>query len=101
MCFATATEKFATSRSDVGYLDRFDIDPEVEFTQTLNIPLPMKTRRNGTLFFHAILTKKSHGTDWYSALNDPTTSYAGAQITQYQLPAEQAFNLLTDSGNTV
>ena len=37
----------------------------------------------------------------YSALYDPTTSYAGAQITQYQFPAEQAFNLLRDTGNSV
>ena len=64
MCFSSVTGKFATSRSHVGYLNRFDLDPEVDFTLSLNIPLPMKTTRNGLLFFHIILTKKRQGTDW-------------------------------------
>ena len=97
MLFTTATEKFATSKSDFKYLDRFDIDPAVEQTQSINIPLPLKTRRNGTLFLHVFLTKKSYGGDWNTALNDQTTTYAAAQVTQYQIPIQHTFNLLRDS----
>lgn len=96
MLFTTANERLTNSKSDFSLLDRFDVDPGVELSHSVNVPLPLKTRRNGTLFLHIFLTKKSHGNDWSSALNDQTTTYAAAQVTQYQVPVQQTFNLLRD-----
>lgn len=97
LVFTTATEKFDETRSDFKYLDHLDIDPATEQTVSINVALPLKTRRNGTLYLHVFLTKRSHGADWRSALNDETTTYTAAQITQYQVPVQHTFNLLRDS----
>lgn len=56
LLFVTPTERF--SYADTVLVDQFDIKPDITLTKTINIPLPYKTRRNGTLFFHAFLAKK-------------------------------------------
>jgi hypothetical protein len=97
LLFVTPTERF--SYSDTVLVDQFDIEPEVTLTKTVNIPLPFKTRRNGTLFFHAFLAKKTqkwNSDEWASALQDPTTSYAATAISVYQIPVQESFNLLRD-----
>lgn len=97
--FVTPTERF--SYSDAVLTKQFDIQPEVECTNTIDIPLPLKTRKNGTLFFHAFLAKQVYKSDWASALQDPTTSYAAVPISVYQLPVQEAFNLIRDSESSV
>lgn len=94
MLFVTPSERF--SYSETVLVDRFDIDPESTFTKEINIPIPLKTRKNGTLFFHVFLAKKSHENDWTTALQDPTTSYAATSISVYQLPMQESFNLIRD-----
>ncbi len=92
--FVTPSERF--SYSDAVLIDQFDVEPEVSLTKTLNIPLPYKTRKNGTLFFHSFVAKQSHKKDWTSALQDPTMSYAATSISVYQIPVQESFNLITD-----
>ena len=94
MFFVTPSERF--SYSDAVFIDQFDIEPEISLTKTLNIPLPFKTRRNGTLFFHSFLAKQSHKKEWTTALQDPTTSYAATSISVYQVPVQESFNLIRD-----
>lgn len=97
--FVTPSERFVYS--DTVLIKQLDIKPEAEFTDTINIPLPFKTRKNGTLFFHAFLAKKAFKDDWASALQDSTTSYAAVPISVYQLPVQEAFNLIRDSEPSV
>lgn len=92
LLFVTPSERF--SYSETVLVDQFDIKPEITLTKEINIPLPYKTRKNGTLFFHAFLSKKSYQNDWTSALQDPTTSYAASSITVYQPPVRESFNLI-------
>nr|CAG4643083.1 EOG090X032C [Ilyocryptus agilis] len=74
-----------------------DVDPDTSFTTLVDVPLPARTRKNGTLFLHTFLTSKSHGDDWDAALRDRKTTYASTQVTQYIVPAQQTFNLIRDN----
>lgn len=94
LLFVTPSEQFSSSETVL--VDRFDIEPEITLTKEINIPVPLKTRKNGTLFFHVFLAKKAHSNDWNSALQDPTTSYAATSISVYQLPMQESFNLIRD-----
>ncbi|XP_057379380.1 lipid scramblase CLPTM1L-like [Daphnia carinata] len=97
LLFVTPSERF--SYADTVLVDQFDIKLDITLTKTINIPLPYKTRRNGTLFFHAFLAKKSqqwNSDEWTQALQDPTTSYAATAISVYQTPVQESFNLIRD-----
>lgn len=77
-------------------MDHFEVEVDTEQSRTINIKLPYKTRKNGTLFIHAFLAKKSFKSNWKAAMSDPSTTYTVASLTQYHVPAELAFNLLND-----
>jgi Cleft lip and palate transmembrane protein 1 (CLPTM1) len=92
--FTTSIERISTS--DLKLLDRFDIQPDLELIKTVNVPLPIRTRKNGTMFIHAFLAKRSYKENWQGALNDPLTTYAAAPLTIYHIPEAAAFNLIHD-----
>ena len=92
--FTTSIERISTS--DLKLLDRFDIQPDLELIKTVNVPLPIRTRKNGTLFIHAFLTRRSYKENWQAALNDPLTTYAAAPLTIYHIPEAAAFKLIHD-----
>ena len=82
--------------SDLKFLDRFEVDPETSLSKFVQVPLPLKTRRNGTLFIHVFLTKRSYGANWYAAIDDPYTTYTAAPFTEHHVPQAETFNLLQE-----
>jgi len=98
LLFTTVHDRWSRP-SDLKFLDRIEVDPEISLTQPIDVPLPLKTRRNGTLFIHVFLTKRSYGANWHAAIDDPTTTYTAASFTEYHVPQAETFNLLKDQQN--
>lgn len=99
LLFVTPSERF--SYSDAVFIDQFDVQVTVGQTRNINIPLPNKTLKNGTLFLHAFLTKKTQKKEWTLALQDPSLSYTAAPISLYQVPVEETFNLIREKNERV
>ncbi|XP_015521760.2 lipid scramblase CLPTM1L [Neodiprion pinetum] len=64
----------------------------------VTLPIPRKTRENGTLFLHLLITPHTvkHGGTYNEVIKDPTTVYTRIKMTQYVVPEIAAFNLLGD-----
>ncbi|XP_048510209.1 cleft lip and palate transmembrane protein 1-like protein isoform X2 [Athalia rosae] len=60
------------------------------------LPIPHKTRKNGTLYLHLLITPHSekHSNSYNEIIKDPTTVYTRIKMTQYTIPEIAAFNLL-------
>lgn len=99
MMFVTTTEQPALSGQT--FVDRFPIELEETLSKSVTLQIPLKTRRNGTLYIHSLLTKQNHKDDWTSAARDHFTTYAGAPISIYQVPVLQAFSLIGDTEKVV
>lgn len=93
--FVTTTEQLTLSGQT--YVKRLPIELEETLTKPVILPIPLKTRRNGTLFLHSLLTKQGYEDDWAAAANDRFTTYAGVPISIYQPPVAQAFNLIGEN----
>ena len=80
--------------ADLKFLDKIEIDVDESSTKTVQVPLPLRTRKNGTLFLHTFLTKRVYGFNWHAAIDDPTTTYTLSSFTEYLVPRASTFNLL-------
>ncbi|XP_048259970.1 cleft lip and palate transmembrane protein 1-like protein [Haliotis rufescens] len=69
--------------------DNFSMEEKVE--TTVNVSIPSKTRKNGTLFLHAFVYPVGHNSLFGSYATHHTT-----KITAYALPQAQFINLLGD-----
>jgi Cleft lip and palate transmembrane protein 1 (CLPTM1) len=64
------------------------------------VELPIKTRRNGTLFMYVILALDDKELlDWKDFQRDGPTVIQRISLTQFVVPKEAAFNLLNESGD--
>lgn len=76
-----------------------------DYDQMQTIPVlltvPRKTRRNGTLFLHVLLTPPSVKQDrtFVDLQKDLFTSYTTIKMTQYIVPEAEAFKLLGDKND--
>lgn len=95
LLFTTVYERWSRA-SDLKFLDRIEIESDTNLSKSVQVPLPLKTRRNGTLFIHVFLSKRSYGSNWYDAIDDPSTTYTATSFTEYQLPQAETFKLLQE-----
>lgn len=69
------------------------------FSSKINIDIPAKTRRNGTLFLHVILANDNGPVNWKNLQRDGPTVIQRVLLTEYMVPKPKAFNLIGDGKN--
>ncbi|XP_053947801.1 lipid scramblase CLPTM1L [Anastrepha ludens] len=84
-----ASKIFSTKNFDYmhPYQDEFQID------------VPLKTRRNGSLYLQVVLALNGEPLEWKTLRRDGPTVIHATRLTDYIAPRIQAFNLLGDSKN--
>ncbi|XP_054730391.1 lipid scramblase CLPTM1L [Anastrepha obliqua] len=84
-----ASKIFSTKNFDYmhAYQDEFQID------------VPLKTRRNGSLYLQVVLALNGEPLEWKTLRRDGPTVIHASRLTDYIAPRIQAFNLLGDSKN--
>lgn len=69
----------------------------------MSVELPKKTKQNGVLFAHVLLSKaqeKLNSNDkWTKLLTDSETVYTAVPMSTYKKPNHQVFQLLQDGEN--
>lgn len=63
----------------------------------IEIDVPARTRRNGTLFLHVILALDDGIVEWSQLQRDGPTIIQRIQLTEFVVPKAATFNLLGDS----
>ena len=58
--------------------------------------MPLKTRRNGTLYLYVVLAIDDEALDWKDFQRDGPTVIQRISLTQYAIPKAATFNLLND-----
>lgn len=71
------------------------------YFRKFNVDIPLKTRRNGTLFLYAVLAIDDAALDWKDFQRDGPTVIQRISLTEYAVPKEATFNLLNDENPTV
>uniref|UniRef100_A0AC34F358 Uncharacterized protein n=1 Tax=Panagrolaimus sp. ES5 TaxID=591445 RepID=A0AC34F358_9BILA len=75
-----------------------DLKVNEEFEQTVEVKLPAKSRRNGTLWAHAVLLSTD---DRFKEIEDAETRITRTTLlTVYQIPEAEAFKLVSDEKET-
>ncbi|KAI8033897.1 lipid scramblase CLPTM1L [Drosophila gunungcola] len=82
----------ASEVRDLYKAKRFDYDQSFEHDFELEVPL--KTRRNGSLYFHVVLALEGEPLEWRSLRRDGPTVVHTLSLTDYMVPRAEAFNLL-------
>ncbi|KAH8419784.1 hypothetical protein KR009_002474, partial [Drosophila setifemur] len=85
----------ASEVRDLYKTKRFDYSRNFEHDFELEIPL--KTRRNGSLYFHVVLALEGEPLEWRSLRRDGPTVIHTLSLTDYMIPRAEAFNLLGES----
>ncbi|KAH8319214.1 hypothetical protein KR074_002403 [Drosophila pseudoananassae] len=85
----------ASEVRDLYKTKRFDYSKNFEHDFELDIPL--KTRRNGSLYFHVVLALEGEPLEWRSLRRDGPTVIHTLSLTDYMVPRAEAFNLLGDA----
>ncbi|XP_068084776.1 lipid scramblase CLPTM1L isoform X2 [Anabrus simplex] len=83
-------------QEDVFFVDKIsDFNYTEPSERMLTLLIPESTRKNGTLYLHLFLGKKPLSSREFVALHaDPSVVYARIRLTQYHVPAAEAFQLL-------
>lgn len=66
------------------------------FDRDFELDVPLKTRRNGTLFLHVVLALEGEPLDWRTLRRDGPTVLHTLNLCDYMVPRAEAFNLLGD-----
>ncbi|GAB0098929.1 Cleft lip and palate transmembrane protein 1-like protein [Sergentomyia squamirostris] len=66
------------------------------FTRSLNISVPSKTRRNGTLYMHVVLAVDDGEAILWNRRRDDLAVIHRIPLTEYLIPKHTTFNLITD-----
>ncbi|XP_037724905.1 cleft lip and palate transmembrane protein 1-like protein [Drosophila subpulchrella] len=85
----------ASEVRDLYKAKRFDYDQSFEHDFELDVPL--KTRRNGSLYFHVVVALEGEPLEWRSLRRDGPTVVHTMSLTDYMVPRAEAFNLLGES----
>lgn len=81
--------------AEVTKLDNIeDFDYWQNFQKEYDLKLPMKTKRNGTMYLHIILAESGASLEWNTLRRDGPTVIHTMRITEYIEPKAQSFNLL-------
>lgn len=73
-----------------------NFDYRTEYHRELDVDVPLKTRRNGTLYMHVALALDDTPLDWKSLQRDGPTVIQRIALTEYMEPKAATFNLLGD-----
>jgi hypothetical protein len=73
-----------------------EANPAPPLPSTFHIDVPLKTRRNGTLFLYAVIALDDGSLDWKEFQRDGPTVIQRVALTSYMVPKDQLFNLLQD-----
>uniref|UniRef100_A0A1L8D907 Lipid scramblase CLPTM1L n=1 Tax=Nyssomyia neivai TaxID=330878 RepID=A0A1L8D907_9DIPT len=71
------------------------------FTRTMEIPIPAKTRRNGTLYMHVVLAIDDDKPIIWNRRRDDLAVIHRIPLTEHVVPKHTTFNLITDDGQKV
>ncbi|XP_055381132.1 lipid scramblase CLPTM1L [Condylostylus longicornis] len=67
---------------------------EKDYFENYDVDIPLKTRRNGTMFLHVVLALQGESLDWRSLQRDGPTVIQRVKLTEYMIPKATTFNLL-------
>ncbi|KAH8415338.1 hypothetical protein KR222_004681 [Zaprionus bogoriensis] len=66
------------------------------FDHDFELDVPLKTRRNGTLYLHVVLALEGEPLEWRTLRRDGPTVLHTLSLCDYMVPRAEAFNLLGD-----
>lgn len=66
------------------------------FDRDFELDVPLKTRRNGTLYLHVVLALEGEPLEWRTLRRDGPTVVHTLSLCDYMVPRAEAFNLLGD-----
>ncbi|XP_063697364.1 lipid scramblase CLPTM1L [Culicoides brevitarsis] len=93
---STTSNPIASEVTNVLVLRGFNYLEPVQ--KSVDIDIPLKTRRNGTLFLHAVLAADDgKAVDWRELKRDGPTVLQRIALTNYMIPKAATFNLLSSS----
>lgn len=69
--------------------------------RSFKVDVPLKTRRNGTLFLYAVLAADDGLLDWKDFQRDGPTVIQRVSLTQFVVPKEATFNLLNEENPSI
>ncbi|XP_017030604.1 lipid scramblase CLPTM1L [Drosophila kikkawai] len=87
----------ASEVRDLYKAERFDYHEN--FAHDFELEIPLKTRRNGSLYFHVVLALEGEPLEWRSLRRDGPTVVHTLSLTDYMVPKAEAFNLLGESSS--
>ncbi|KAM8719656.1 hypothetical protein ACLKA7_005823 [Drosophila subpalustris] len=64
------------------------------FERDFEVDVPLKTRRNGTLYLHVVLALDGEPLEWRTLRRDGPTVVHTQSLCEYMVPRAEAFNLL-------
>ncbi|XP_017052179.1 cleft lip and palate transmembrane protein 1-like protein [Drosophila ficusphila] len=85
----------ASEVRDLYKAKKFDYDQN--FEHDFEVDVPLKTRRNGSLYCHVVLALEGEPLEWRSLRRDGPTVVHTLSLTDYMVPRAEAFNLLGES----
>uniref|UniRef100_W8BXX7 Lipid scramblase CLPTM1L n=2 Tax=Ceratitis capitata TaxID=7213 RepID=W8BXX7_CERCA len=69
------------------------------FTNEFRVDVPLKTRRNGSLYFQVVLALEGEPLEWKTLRRDGPTVIHTTRLTEFITPRAETFNLLGDNNN--
>ncbi|XP_068158170.1 lipid scramblase CLPTM1L [Drosophila tropicalis] len=88
----------ASEVKDLYKTKRFDYTHP--FEHDFEVDVPLKTRRNGTMYMHVVLALEGEPLEWRTLRRDGPTVIHTLSLTDYMVPRAEAFQLLGDAENT-
>ncbi|CRL04485.1 CLUMA_CG017566, isoform A [Clunio marinus] len=74
-----------------------NFDYREPYSREFNVDVPLKTRRNGTLYLYVVLAiDDDNALDWKEFQRDGPTVIQRISLTQYTVPKEATYNLLNE-----
>uniref|UniRef100_A0A8D8JSY5 Lipid scramblase CLPTM1L n=2 Tax=Culex pipiens TaxID=7175 RepID=A0A8D8JSY5_CULPI len=92
---STTSNPISSELSKISTFRNFDYNND--FKEVIKLDIPLKTRRNGTLFLHVILTTDDTHFEWRLLNKNGPTVHTKIRLTEYDLPKATTFNLLGES----
>ncbi|KAH8387829.1 hypothetical protein KR093_009721 [Drosophila rubida] len=68
------------------------------FDHDFELDVPLKTRRNGTMYLHVVLALDGEPLEWRTLRRDGPTVVHTLSLCDYMVPRAEAFNLLAETG---
>ncbi|XP_017148223.1 cleft lip and palate transmembrane protein 1-like protein [Drosophila miranda] len=87
----------ASEVQDIYKAKRFDYSRP--FEHDFEVEVPLKTRRNGSLYMHVVLALEGEPLEWRSLRRDGPTVLHTLSLTDYMVPRAEAFNLLGEAAD--